>query len=452
MVLSPNAAVDQAKQLVAMRDDEADKLDTIREYVRGEQPFEWLPQGVPAEVRKIAEMARVNVLRYVLNAPTQALYVDGFRSSGSGVLDDDDADDEPPADPVWDIWRANRQKARQVGLHRSTLTYGAAYNVVLPGEPTVSIRGVSPRRMLAVYGSDPDWPLWGLESVRTGKGKMFWLYDDEARYRVGTDDYGQLHWIETEMHEAGVVPIVRYLATDDLDGAITGVVEPLTPLQDQINLTTFSLLVAQHYGAHRQRYVIGWLADSEEQSRKAAASYLWQFDDGPDDIKVGEFEQTELSGYIESREASLRHVATISQTPVHELLGSIANLSADALVAARDSHERALEEWRTLFGESHEQTLELAGQLAGINVDGWVRWRDVGGRSLAQTADALGKFVQMLGIPAEAMWERAADAMGASQDEVKAWRDLAREGSDITQLATLLDRQMSGGAGGGFGG
>jgi hypothetical protein len=37
-----------------------------------------------------------------------------------------------------------------------------------------------------------------------------------------------------------------------------GQVAPLMPIQDQIDLTTFGLLVAQWYGAFKQRWAIGW--------------------------------------------------------------------------------------------------------------------------------------------------------------------------------------------------
>lgn len=433
-MLKPADAVEQVKQMLDWREGELERLDLVRSYVKGDQNIFWLPDSVPTEVRRIAGMSRVNVLRYIENAPTQALYVDGYRSK----LADEAAG--------WDAWQANRLDARQIGVHRAGLRYGAAYTLVLPGDPGPSIRGYSPRNMTTVYGDDPDWPMWALEKRRTAKGELWRLFDGDAAYWVGNEDGDGLTYIESEVHELGVVPVVRYLARDDLDDEVTGIIEPLFALQDQINLTTFSLLVAQHYGAHRQRYVIGWLADSEEQAAKAAAQRLWSFEDDPDNIEIGEFEQTQLDGYISSREASLRHLATISQTPVHELLGTMANLSAEALVAARDSHNRALEEHRTMFGEAHEQTLELAATIAGAQVDrsAWVRWRDMEARSLAQTADALGKLVTSLGIPAQAMWDRVADVMGVSQTEVETWKELAAEGDGIAELTAMLDRQMTG--------
>ena len=434
MALTPGQAVDQVKDMIDVRGSEQSRLELLRLYLRDEQRLTWLPQGTPNEVHRLASMSRVNVLPFIVSASVQALYVDHYRTH-------DDIEEQP----AWDLWRANRMKARQVGVHRSAMSYGAAYTTVLPGDPLPVIRGASPRKMTTLYADGDDWPMWALEKRSTARGEMWRLFDQEAAYWVGVEPGEERPtFIAAEEHGAGVCPVVRYLPTDDLDDPVQGDVEPLLRLQDQINLTTFSLLVAQHYGAHRQRYIIGWLAESEEQALKASAQKLWTFDEDPDQMKIGEFEQTQLDGYIESREASLRHLATISQTPVHELLGQLANLSAEALAAARDSHNRKLEERKTMLGESHEQTLELAGYLAGFDIDptAWVRWRDMEARSLAQTADALGKLVQMLGVPPEALWERVP---GVTQDEVQSWKAMAADGGELGNLTELLQRQMGAG-------
>lgn len=445
-MLNAEQAVDQVQQLIAMGEAEQERLDNIRTYIKGDQSFGWLPSGVPNEVRKMADIARVNVLRYIVRAPTQALYVDGFRSTQLPVAgDDDEGGGELVEAPGWAAWQRNRFDRRQIGVHKAALTYGVSYTLVLPGDNGPVIRGMSPRRMTAVYGSDPDWPMFALERRDTAKGRLFRLFDDEHAYWVGGDDRDDLRLIDAEVHGIGETPVVRYCSDEDLDDDVEGLVEPFMPLQDQVNLTTFALLVAQHYGAHRQRYILGWLAEDEAARQAASAGDLWTFEDG--DVTVGEFEQTKLDGYINSREASLRHLATVSQTPVHELLGTLANLSAEALVAARDSHNRALEQYRTLFGESHEQTLELAGRVDGVPTDpaAWVRWRDMEARSLAATADAFGKLVTQLGIPAEAFWDRVADVLGVSQQEALEWRRMADAGSSLDNVAALLERQMSGG-------
>ena len=227
------------------------------------------------------------------------------------------------------------------------------------------------------------------------------------------------------MHGAGVTPVVATSTSttstpttsrpttgdaERQDSRSRGQVAPLMPIQDQIDLTTFGLLVAQHYAAFRQRYIIGWAADDESEAIKTA-----RVDDAdgrstrtPTTSSSASSPQTDLNGYIKCREASLRHAASLSQTPAHELIGELVNLSAEALAAAEAGKDRKVDERQTTLGELHEQTFGLIGQLAGIEVpdDAQVVWRDTTARSFAATVDGLGKLAQMLGIPPEELWER----------------------------------------------
>ncbi len=439
MPLTVDAALDAFEMVHQAREAERDRLDRIRKYLRDDPvssgPFTATTtiSNAPAEVRQLARISRVNVCKFVVNTRVQSMFVDGFRARRAS----DDA-------PAWEAWQANGMDARQIGVHRAGLAYGASYVVVLPGEPTAVIRGRSPRQMTAVYGDDDVWPVYAIEP-RAGSGRWR-LYDRDAIYEIARPKQGRPELVGVFEHGAEwagepVTPVVRFRDTDDLDDPVTGIVEPFIPLQDQINITTFGLHVAQHYGAFRQRYILGWLAESEEQKLKASASKLWTFED--DDITIGEFDQTDLSGYIESREATLRHLATVSQTPAHELIGQLVNLSAEALAAAEASKRRAITENQEVMGESWEQTLGLVSALQGVEVDpqAYVRWRDTESRSLSMVVDALGKAVTMLGIPPQELWERVADAMGVSQQELESWKAAAAEGDAFANLEGLLALQ-----------
>ncbi len=444
MPLNAKDAVQQASRLLAAREGEAEQLDVIRRYWKGRQPIPAvIPRSAPREVRTMARIARVNICSIVIDSLAQSTYVDGFRAAN-------DADDLE----VWATWQANRMDARQAGIHRAAFAYGAAYAVVLPGDTFPVIRGVSPRSMTALYGEDPDWPMWALE--RLG-GKLWRLYDEQSVYHLAaTDNGGGFDFIEQRDHGQGVTPVVRYLDEQDLDAdddvepfrvhpddneaPTSGQIAPLRSLQDQIDLTTFDLLVSQHYNGFRQRYAIGWTAKSEEEVMKVSASTLMAFDTNPEDMKLGEFGQTDIKGYIESREASIRHAASISQTPVHELIGTLINLSAEALAAAEAGKDRKVTERQTNLGESHEQTLWLAGRLQGIEIpdDSQVVWRDTSARAFAATVDGLGKLTTMLGIPPQELWERVP---GATRQDIERWKLAATQGDSFQVLADLLERQ-----------
>lgn len=458
-MLTPGQAVEQVGALRGYHDAERTQLNIVRRYWQGVQNLPILiPADAPREMKTLARISRVNICKIVVDSLAQSLYVDAFRPDPTGATGTE-------ATKSWQAWQANKMDARQSGLHRTAGAYGAAYTIVLPGDPYPVIRPISPRRMTAFYtDDDPDWPACALE--RCGRG-VWKLYDEDAIYTVSHDASVRsrsdaLNFVSTDIHGAGVVPVVRYLDEHDLDSdddveldqtifwpgmrvPMRGQIAPLMTLQDQIDVTTFGLLVAQWWGAFRQRYVIGWTAKSEQDLFKAGMARIMTFEDPPDEtgeggIKVGEFGQTDLSGYISSREASLIHAATLSQTPVHELVGKLVNLSAEALAAAEQGHERKVDERKTSFGESHEQTLWLVGKYQGekVELDAEVVWRDTSARSFAATVDGLGKLAQMLNVPAEELWLKIP---GVTQQDVARWKAAAVQGDSFDRLAQLLDKQ-----------
>lgn len=401
MVMSEVEAVDAAKDVLAARSKAMPRLDLIHCYMR-DDPSKLLP-GLPPDVlddvRRLARFARVNLLKYIVSARVQHMYARGFSTP-----------DSPDDLEIWRLaWQANKLDARQIGVHRAAQAYGSAYVTVLPGDPAPVIRGYSPREMTVLPDQDDPDAEWPWLAMHHGRNGVHRLIDDEAVYWLRVDPTGgEVTFLESQPHGVRwqgrpVCPVVTFYDTEDLDDRGRGCVEPFFPLQDQINITTFGLLVAQHYGAFRQRYVIGWVAESEAQALKASASRFMQFEDRPEDVKVGEFAQTDLRGYIESREASIRHLATVSQTPVHELMGQFVNLSAEALEAARASHSAVVEECRIVAGESWEQTLNLAAEMMGLDVDpqAEIVWRDTRVRSLQEAISAWATAVEKFGVPPE---------------------------------------------------
>jgi hypothetical protein len=454
--LSAERAVEQAAIVKNFRDAERGPLDQVRRYWKGRQALPAvIPTASPREVKVMARSSRVNIMPIVINSLVQSMFVDGFRAKN-------DADDLE----VWKVWQANRMDAKQTAIHRAESGYGTAYAIVLPGDTMPVIRARSPRQLTAVYGEDPDWPLWALDQLGNG---LWRLLDDEAIYYVSerapdrnnaVSTAPPFDFISYEEHGAGVTPVVRFLDEDDLDAddevpmdgqslgrvedrLTRGQVAPLMDLQDQIDLTTFGLQIAQHFGAFRQRYIIGWVAESESDKLKVGANRFMTFDENPDEINIGEFDQTNLDGYIKSREASLRHAATLSQTPVHELIGELVNLSAEALAAAEAGKDRKVEERQALAGEAHEQVFWLVGRYSGIEVpdDGQVVWRDTSARAFAATVDGLGKLATMLQIPPQELWEKIP---GVTKQDVERFKASKGSGDSFQQLATMLDRQANG--------
>jgi len=445
-LMDNDQAVSTARRLLKLREAEQPRLQRIAEYMAGNHASVYVPAGARAEYRWLIERAKVKILPLVVTVVSQNMYVDGYRPKG--------ADDN--ASP-WAVWQANRLDARQHGVHRAALTYGASYVVVMPGKPVPVVTPFSPRRLTALY-ADPvndEWPLYAIEdrveNTAEGKRRVVRIYDDVARYTLTGEVDGSALRLDRDgvmQHNLGVCPVVRFVNTDDLDGdGVIGEVEPLIDAQDQLNMTTFNLLMAQQYAAFRQRWVTGMAPPQDEAGNpiepfRSRVDGVFVAEDA--DTKFGEFGQTDLKGYLDSREATIRHISTLSQVPPYHLLGQMVNLSAEALAAARDGLDRKIDERESLFGEGWEQALRLAGLAAGDRT-AWqdtaaqVVWRDTSARSLAQTVDALGKLVTMLGVPPQELWEKIP---GVTQTDVERWKTTAEQGDALGRLNGIIEKQM----------
>lgn len=453
MALSREQADRTVKSLLRSREEEQPRFSRVARYYNGAHDSVYMPRGAQGEYRWLYDRSTVNLMRIVVAVMAQNLYVDGYRSFGEAQ--DEDA---------WHFWQLNQMDSRQHGLHRSVLKYGLAYSLVLPGvlrdERVPVITPVSPRRLTAFY-ADPlrdEWPLYALEvipeRVKAAGGALSTryrvrLFDDEAVYpfyssasdeeTVNVERAG-----EPYVHGLGVCPVVRYVNEADLDeeSTVSGEIEPLIPMQDQVNSTTMNLLMAQQFGAYRQRVITGWDSRDEKGRQKKLPSGVdrtWAFTDP--DVKVTDFTETDLSGFLKSREETIRIMSTVSQTPPNYLLGQMANLSAEALVSARDGLDRKLDERKSTFGEAHEQMLRLCGLVAGDqvawdNTEAQVIWRDTSTRALSQTVDALVKVAQGLEVPVEALWERLP---WATQSDVIRYGKLRNEAEAFDNLDKIIN-------------
>lgn len=423
---------------------ERDRLDRIDRWWRWDHDQPHSPRQSTREYKQLAARAQTPWLGLVVGAVSQVLYVEGYRRAR-----------EPDNAAAWGWWQANGMDARQIAVHRAALAYGLAYVTVLPGEddrgePIPVMRGVSPRRMIAFY-EDPaedDWPRLAMRAdpatVDGQKGWRIRLYDDTAVHHLeGGGEVGAVKHAATETHGVGLCPVVRFANMLDLEGRADGEVEPFIPVAGRIDQTTFDRLVVQRFASWVVRTIAG-MAKPEKPEEAAAEKLRLKVEDilvaEDPDTKFGSLPATQLDGFIKAVEEDIRSLAAVTQTPPHHLLGQMANLSAEALAAAEASLNRKVEERKHAFGEYWEQALRLAAAVAGDaegarDTEAQVRWRDMESRSLAQTADALGKLAQMLAVPVEALWERIP---GVTQQDVDRWKTLAEQGGSLEALMREL--------------
>ena len=457
-MLSP----DEARVLVKDRlfpgwERERDRLDHIDCWYRWRHDDIKLPRGVTPEHRELARMSKVPWLGLVVTATAQAMYVDGYRTQLDDPRTDEDAEQREMS-PPWQAWLANGMDRRQVAIHRYSLAYGYCYATVLPGVDPLTgsaqavIRGVSPRSMFAVY-EDPaedDWPQYAMRVVeRRGDAHVVRVFDDRFVHELLVEDSGdKVTHNGVKAHDAGLCPVVRYAPMLDLDGRAPGEVEPFIPLAARINKTSYDRMLTQHFASWKVRYVTGMAEPDTEEEANRKKLQLRQDDilvaEDPD-TKFGSLDDTPLEGFIAAYRNDIETLAAASQTPTHELTGQMANLSAEALAAARASLNQKVVERQKPIGHAHAQAIRLACAYDGFDeyakdVTGRVTWQDMEIRSMSQAADALGKMVQMLGVPPTAAWARIP---GVEKSDVSEWIALAEAGDPITKMQERLQAQAA---------
>lgn len=449
-MLSQSAAKSTAMDLFHPWLRERDRLDKIDKWHRWTQDDIKLPRKATPELRELANLSKTPWLMLVVTAAAQCMYVDGYRSP---VLDE-------PAEQMhgpWRTWQANKFDQRQTAVHRAALTYGYTFVTVLPGQgnngPTSVMRGVSPRKMYAVYGdpAEDDWPMFALrvETSSDDQAYLVRLYDEEAVYYLEVDRSGfEVEFIEWRLHNAGVCPVVRYANMLDLDGRSPGEVEPFIPAAARINKTAYDRMLAQHFSSWKVRTVAG-LAEPDSEEAAARKKLELRQDDilvaEDPDTKFGSLDETPLEGFISSWRSDIEALAAVTQTPTHALTGQLVNLSAEALAAARASLTQKVYERQKSFGASHAQALRLASALQGdeqyaADVMGRITWQDMEIRSMSQAVDALGKAAQMLQVPVEALWARIP---GVEKSDVDEWARMAEEADPMARMTAELERQAA---------
>ena len=423
-------------------------MDVIDSWLRLTHDGPKIPRNASEEHKWIATLAKTPLLSTVVTTVTQALYCTGYKTT---------ATTENP----WRTWQANDMDAAQIRIHRAAIGYGLAFTVVLPGRdsqgPRSVIRGVSPRKMVAIYAdpAEDDWPIYAarFESANSS-AYMVRLYDDEVEHFVKIGASGDApEYIEYREHGAGVAPVIRYSNMLDLDGRTDGEVEPLIPIAQRINKTDYDKMLAQHSNSWNLRVFSGIDSTkgpdadnpnlSPEQRSERAQMRLRQSDIvtlADPNSKAWSLPATPIDGFISSRESDIDALASTAQVPV-TAFSKLSNISAETLVEIRAGLNQKVFERQVTFGKSHTQTLRLSAHLEGNEAaaddyEAKMDWRDTRVRPWGSTVDALGKAAQMLGVPAQELWE---ELPWLDQTDLEDLRRAARVSTSTTARSNIAE-------------
>lgn len=452
-----------AVQLLRTLHGDQGRLELIDDYYQGKHAKPYLPPNADDEYKLLVKRATTNWMPLLVATPAQALYVDLFRP-GRQLAEGE----EPTRTVEMKHWERSRLGARQIAVHRGALHFGHSFVLTEKTNRGVLSKGLSAMKTAALYddpANDID-PVAALTVFRfpaddvPGKARLWTESDVYDVSFTGWGDAPKVALSAPRKHGSRRCPVTRFAATVDLEGRTTGVVEPWITLQDRINQTVFDLLLAQTYAAVKVRTVSGMappIQRNEDGSPKLdengnpipvpinhnAKRFLFAEDP---DTKFSSLDETPLGGFIDAIDLAIRQLSALTQTPPHYLLGQIANLSAEALQAAELALSRKVAEFAQGFGESWERVFNIAAELEGVTAaaddfEGEVVWRDVEQKSLAQSADALGKLKEQLGIPARGLWKRVPSV---TSGEIAEWERLFEEENGDIALVDALTRATGG--------
>lgn len=400
------------------------RLDLWWRYYSGDQPLPQGPRKAAQAYLDFQKMSRTNFCSFATDATVHRAVVMGVNGP------DGTADEE-----AWGWWQLNRLDSRQRLVHRLALAQSVAYVMVgehpdEPGRPLITPE--HPRQVITE--DDPETgetiaaaKFWYDTINRRGRANVY-LADRVVRYATATRGPGPLPFVGRttwellgeDPHDLGEVPVVAFACRPDLGEEPEACFAKVLPIQDRINLGVLNRMTAERYSAFRQKYVTGHKFAKTIDPVTGLETVVQPFRPDPggvwasegENVKFGEFSQTDLLGYLKAHEADVRDLLILTHTPGYYYATDLINLSADTVTALDTNHVALVQGFQADWGESWEQVLGLAAAVAGSTADrtaAEVRWQDPRQLNPAVLADVATKL-QAAGYPLSVIAEKTGES------------------------------------------
>jgi len=415
-----------------MRQPEMRRLD---DYYSGNHP---LPFVTPAhqdklrnEFRQLLEESRTNFMRLVVDVVEERMRVEGFRESARSDITTDQR--------AWEIWQENQMDSQsQVAILEAlvkSVSYLSVWKTPNVDMPTIAVEDATQTIVGYETGSNftrraAALKIWQDDVL--GERANVYLPDGIYKFHRGAADgatpatttadeatFGEttkggarrrssgtpvVGWVEIPgsfvRNPIGEVPIVALRNRLRLLLEGESEISDVTSVQNQINGFLFLLALAGYFGAHRQRWAVGAKLFSDEGARDGldqidtAIDKLWATEN--EGAKFGDFEATDLAGYIKAIEQKVLHIAVMTRTPRHYLVEQGQSPSGDAIKSAESGLVKKVRRKMRPFGEGFEEAMRLARSFQGLATpaDSEIVWADPEIRTEAEITDAAIKRFQ----------------------------------------------------------
>lgn len=466
------ATIEQARRLVDVLAAELSARSGLvlrhDHYYRGKHPLRFASEEFRKYCAERYQGFSDNWVQPVADSPVERLTVTGVKAAGVNKADSE----------LWEVWQRNGLDAdSQLGF----LGAGNAGRcfVLVWGDPDdedtpcVTFEDASTAVVAYIPGSRRRRRA-ALKSWQDGFSEYATLYLPDEVWKFerplsrGDGKSPQMAEADTVMNSweprdigdepnpqpnpMGVVPMVelpnRPLLASDPISDVAGTIA----MQDAINLLWAMLFTTADYASLEQRIIIGAeipkvpILDANGQKvgerpidlkKFVTDRILWL--ENPD-AKVESWNAANLTAYTDVIEVAVGHIAAQTRTPQHYLIGKMANLSGDALIAAETGLVKRCQEKQLWFGQALREVFELIalardeGEKAKALRGGEVLWADTQSRNIAQLTDSLLKLKQ-IGFP----FEFLAGRFGLTPPEVATLMEMRARDAEMDPVASLMN-------------
>jgi hypothetical protein len=419
-------------------------IDQLNDYYRGDHPLPEIPFRKDTQARykqkylQLLKKSRSNWMQLVVDAEAERMEILGFRFGDSAEGDKE----------AWQMWQRNLLDASSEQVHTESLKSGVSYVSVWPddrGQPLLVPE--QPAEVVVVTNTaNRRQRLAGLKRWRdTVTGDWFaTVYLPDALWKFvkkvssdGSEGSWQPRRVPGEEwplpNILQEVPIVPFPNRPDMKGRGYSEIAGVTDIQDRINATLFGRMLATEYAAAPQRWVTGMQLEEDDQGNpklpfEVAFDRVWV--DGNPETKFGQFDESDLAGYIKGVEQDIQHLAAITRTPPHYLLGqSGAFPSGESLKSTETGLVAKTTRQERYYGESWEDVVRLGFKVLGDDrqndLEAETIWKDPEARTEGEHVDA------------------ALKKRGINVPDRQLWEDIGYTPRQIARFEELLRKQLS---------
>lgn len=470
-----------AKMITRLERDQ-NQMDECQRYYDGQHNLRFATRKFRESFGALFKEFADNWMAVIVDAAVERMKIEGFRFPVEHEEEQDDetvGDRETTGDKLaWEIWQRNNLDRASELAHEQMFVSGRAYLLVGPQEdgsmdnPVITVEHpsevyvhhqantLSPRTAgvkrwydhetqrayATLYLPDSIWKFESTEDTTPTEAAA-------AKWQPRELDGGAKPLLENPL---GIVPLIPLYNRQQLTGHGKSEIAEVLRLQDALNKFWNDMLVSSEFNAFRQRIFIGMQTPEDEDGNPlpdfdltAAVNRIISIKDP--NVKVQEFQVSDLSGMLSAIVACRDHIAAKTRTPGHYMIGSVVNVSGDALKASEAGLVSKVKRRSRFVGEDWEEAERLAFALKALSAPADEKkllearanfyaaetiWMNPEITTESQLADSLAKYAT-LGVPRVAIWER----LGASQTEIDRWHKLLEQEPKELQpqaLAALL--------------